>query len=155
TASLPPAVESFAAGPVSTEGASLNGQVNPENLPTTYWFEWGTADCADHACRSVPAGQDASAGSDALDHFLTTQISGLAPEAGYHSRLLAKNAAGTVATPDRQFTTTGLEAAGCPNEGLRAEQHAAYLPDCRAYELVSPTEKDGAEIMADSGRTRA
>ena len=34
-------------------------------------------------------------------------------------------------------------AAGCSNEALRSELSSARLPDCRAYELVSPTTKYG------------
>lgn len=42
---------------------------------------------------------------------------------------------------------------GCPNEELRVEQDAQYLPDCRAYELVSPrgTIPGGEEVMAAAG----
>jgi hypothetical protein len=35
----------------------------------------------------------------------------------------------------------------CPNEALRSQQGAGALPDCRAYELVSPVAKDGAEPL--------
>jgi hypothetical protein len=34
-------------------------------------------------------------------------------------------------------------AEACPNEAIREEQHSTYLPDCRAYEQVSPTDKSG------------
>ncbi len=44
------------------------------------------------------------------------------------------------------------EGVGCPNEQLRAEQpYGAGLPDCRAYEMVSPLDKGGNNItFADS-----
>jgi hypothetical protein len=37
-------------------------------------------------------------------------------------------------------------AAGCPNEAQRSEQGSTYLPECRAYEQVSPVEKGGSSI---------
>jgi hypothetical protein len=46
-------------------------------------------------------------------------------------------------------------AEGCPNEAIREAQKSADLPDCRAYELVSPPAKNGGSVLADTGRTRA
>jgi hypothetical protein len=34
----------------------------------------------------------------------------------------------------------------CPNEAIRGEQHSTYLPDCRAYEQVSPPYKEGFAV---------
>jgi Tol biopolymer transport system component len=46
------------------------------------------------------------------------------------------------------------QAEGCSNETVRQEQ-GSVLPDCRAYEMVSPPAKNGADVMGVPDRTRA
>jgi hypothetical protein len=36
---------------------------------------------------------------------------------------------------------------GCPNEALRVEQGSSGLPDCRAYEMVSPAYQEGYPLL--------
>jgi hypothetical protein len=42
-------------------------------------------------------------------------------------------------------------AAGCPNEALRAEARSLQLPQCRAYELVSPVDTADSGVLGFSG----
>jgi hypothetical protein len=46
-------------------------------------------------------------------------------------------------------------ASSCANEALREARHETTLPDCRAYEMVSPPAKNGGDVLANSQRTRA
>src|ERR1700754_3544415 len=38
----------------------------------------------------------------------------------------------------------------CPNAAVRAQQGSGFLPDCRAYERVSPAEKAGGDVCITS-----
>lgn len=157
-----PAVTTKAATHVAATHAQLHGTLDPEGEASVYWFQYGPADCASSSCASVPADEEGPPPSEeagkGTESFLVSQfLPGLEPETTYHFRILAKNASGTTPGLDETFTTPAAPGPGeaCANEALREEQHATFLPDCRAYEMVSPAEKNGNDVFPDNNRTRA
>lgn len=124
--------------------AELVGEVNPRLGDTTYTFEWGTT--AAYGNKSpVP---DASAGNGNSPVFVTTQLTDLTPGFTYHFRLVATNQYGTSVTPDQTF---GFYPPNCPNAQLRQETRSNSLPDCRAYELVTPSFAQGSIVFPLGG----
>ncbi|HZJ08933.1 MAG TPA: fibronectin type III domain-containing protein, partial [Trueperaceae bacterium] len=92
-------------------------------------------------------------GADRSEHATTATLSGLEPGTTYRWRFACKNSAlheGGEATGAERTLTTYRAFAGdtdCPNQALRSGDSAA-LPDCRAYEMVSPVDKNGADIVS-------
>lgn len=128
--------------PAGGTSATVGGAVNPRNSPTTYWIEYGPSDSYG---QSVPVTKDANAGSGNQVIAVSQQIVGLTPDSTYHYRAVAKNGVGTTFGQDLTFGTppaAGTPAESCPNQALRIGPSAA-LPDCRAYEQVSPQNKEG------------
>jgi hypothetical protein len=131
---------------VGTSEAKLGALVNPGGLQTTYRFEYGTSTAYGQGA-PLPEG---SVGEGIASHAVWAAASGLAPGTTYHYRVVATNelAPAGVAGPDQTFTTETAEQAACPNRALR-DGFSAKLPDCRAYELVTPPNK--ASVVFDSG----
>jgi hypothetical protein len=78
---------------------------------------------------------------------VTQLISGLAPQTAYRFRVVAENGAAVTEGQAKRLLTAALPEAPetCPNAATR-QGFAAALPDCRAYEMVSPTHKAGEVI---------
>jgi hypothetical protein len=124
--------------------AELVGEVNPRLGDTTYTFEWGTT--AAYGNKSpVP---DASAGNGDSPIFVSTQLTDLTPGVTYHFRLVATSQYGSSATADQTFV---FYPPNCPNAQLRQETRSNSLPDCRAYELVTPSFAQGSIIFPLGG----
>jgi hypothetical protein len=134
--------DSFAEG-ITTDEALLKAKINPQGEATTYRFEWGTTNAYGN---SSPEG---GVGSDSADHVVIFGLEGLTPGTSYHWRVVATNQSGTATGPDRIFTTYSPFVADtdCPNQLLRWGASGS-LPDCRAYEMVSPVDKGGENIIA-------
>jgi DNA-binding beta-propeller fold protein YncE len=126
--SAPPVIDSTSFSGVGLTRAILHGQVNPEGSDTTFHFEYGTT-TAYGTTAPVP---DGDLGGRSSDQLASTTISGLSPGTTYHFRLVAHNGLGTTDGPDNTFTTF--------------EPPQPGLPDGRAYELVTPQDKNGQSI---------
>jgi hypothetical protein len=117
----------------------LEAAINPLGAETTYDFEYGPT--ASYGA-SVPA-PDAAIGAGNANQPAVVNLTGLQPGTTYHYRVVASNSIGTLGGPDRTFTT---EAASCANGVFRAGP-SANLPDCRAYEMLTPPNKADSEDL--------
>ncbi len=135
-----PTVKQFAGAPDGNGGYTLQGTVNPNNSKvTTCEFKWGP-DSAKYAfkadCSPMP-------GEKAKALTVEAHLTGLTPGVDYHALLVATNAAGEAEGVDQTFVATVNPPQNCPNEELRKENGSEALPECRAYEMVTPPDKSG------------
>jgi len=125
-----------------SDTALLRARVNPMGEETIYYFEYGPTDSygTKTETKSIPG--------NAEPPVVAARVTGLEPESTYHFRLVATNSKGKAEGDDATFTT---EAAGenCPNAAYRGGDQA-FLTDCRAYELVTPTESN-ADVRIAGG----
>jgi hypothetical protein len=152
TFSTPPAapvVERAFARSVEGTAAEIGAKINPEGAQTSSHFQYVTlAEFEAHGFSGAGETAVTPLGTGNADLTALAQITGLSPGVSYVYRAIASNTVG----PD-----TGLQAelhtpaptppssgSGCPNESLRIGPSAA-LPDCRAYEQVTPVEKSNQD----------
>jgi hypothetical protein len=138
-----PSVNSLYTSDLSPTTAVLHTAINPRGADTTYHFEYGTTTNYD---TSIPI-PDADVGSSYSDQDLSVQVTGLTEHAVYHFRVVATNEVGTTVSGDQTFN---FFPESCPNAAVRQQTGSEYLPDCRAYELVSP-EDAGNVVLFDQG----
>jgi len=149
---------------VDTDFATVHGEVNPLGFPTTGYFEVVTQQAFQESgfatATKVPAGTPLDFGSGEALVEQSAAVSGLQPSTTYRYRLVASNNCKpleptVVCTSESDFesspptfTTFALPTssnATCANAAFRSGT-AAFLPDCRGYEMVSPVDKNGANI---------
>jgi phosphodiesterase/alkaline phosphatase D-like protein len=122
---------------VSATGATLHTRINALGHDTRYYFQYGTQDCAQDpsGCTDTPVAPGGDIGEGSEDVEREVALSGLVPGTSYHYRVLASNGLGVSEGPERTFTT-------------RVEDRTLALPDARAWELVTPPDKEGAPVEA-------
>jgi NHL repeat len=133
-----PTVEGLSAQNTATGEAQLSAKIDSDGLATDYYFQYGTADCASNelACTDLPAAPGGELAGSYDAQGVTVAAGGLAPSTTYFYRVLASNADGAAQGEQRFGSFTTLPS----SQGV--------LADGRAWEMVSPAEKDGAGIEA-------
>ncbi len=145
----PPVISADYTVDATATEASLKARVNPEGFPTTYRFEYG----ADASYGKSSA--EVAIGSDRSDHPVVITLKGLTPGATYHWRIVAANSSSEKAGHPSEgedhvlhtYRPTAVDT-DCPNQTFRTAA-SAFLPDCRAYEMVSPVDKNGGDIFRE------
>jgi hypothetical protein len=141
---------------VHASEVTLNAQIDPGGAKTTYHFEYGPSNTYG---TSTP--EAVLEGSLTATDTATVTITGLQPGTTYHYRVVASSEVkpGKIEDfdgNDETFTTPtepATPAETCPNAQARTEQpYGQALPDCRAYELVSPLDKDDNGVEAANSR---
>lgn len=172
--SVAPTVAAQYATSVSAASAEVGAEINPHFWSdTTYYVEYGTGDCRQAgACQSTVLypGKGFDADDDAPAKTETVQLGGLQPGTTYHFRFVARSGGGGPAygvVPEGGGTEGATKEAGlsgtfttypasmlapqrCPNRQYRTGL-GARLPHCRAFEMVSPIDKQGGDIIGISG----
>jgi hypothetical protein len=121
-------IESLEREPTS---ALIRAGINPVGFDSEYHVEYGTTS---EFGQRLPA-TDVNIGSGNEPVVVSQKLEGLQEGVTYHFRIVATNKWGTSFSGD---TTFDYSPPGCPNDHIRQQTRSSYLPDCRAYELVSP-----------------
>jgi hypothetical protein len=145
----PPLIESAGAGGVAETEAELQARIDSGDAPTHYTFEYTTAADTGYA-EAVLAGEgDLPAGAEQAP--VSAQAAGLEPGGEYRFRVKATSEAGADEAEALFGTYPAVGPVGpCPNEALRTGA-SALLPDCRAYELVTPADTNGHTPLGPAG----
>jgi DNA-binding beta-propeller fold protein YncE len=135
-----PGILSASVAEVTAGSARFLATIDPHGKPTSFFVEYGTADCADapQSCQALPASPGVSLGAGEGDLAVPPQLAtGLAPATTYHYRVvvlseLSPGTIGEFAGPDQTFVTQGAAIVG--------------LLDGRGWELVSQVDKHGGKL---------
>jgi hypothetical protein len=143
----PPEVTELSASSISESEALLQGTVDPNGADAGWTVEYVAQ--AQFEATGFDGAQVGGAGTvpgAALPRHISLQVSGLAPGTAYRFRFRAENEAGSGGS-DASFSTyaDAHDDGTCENQALRLGD-SARLPDCRAYELVTPADTNGHTI---------
>jgi hypothetical protein len=144
-----PGVVTGAATEIGEHSATLNGTIDPIGGPAaTCQFEYVNEEGLAAFAPCEPGGPF----TGSSDQAVTARLSELKTAAEYTFRLIATNSNGSSDGSVQSFSALPAPFppepvfGPCPNEAFRVGA-GAYLPDCRAYEQATPTDKNGISVQ--------
>jgi len=149
----PPVISEERTVSVAYTEAALKALVNPEGFASSYRFQYTTqADFETEGFAGAQSTSEIALGKDGdrKEHAVAVNLSGLEPGTAYRWRVLAANSSGAregAAQALFTYRAPGADPEACPNQAFRGGS-SAKLPDCRAYEMVSPVDKNGGDIAS-------
>ncbi|HEX6228455.1 MAG TPA: hypothetical protein VFZ41_03220, partial [Solirubrobacterales bacterium] len=135
----PPEISGVGSENVLETSADLHAIINPVGYETTYQFLFGPTTGYG---RSLPASEVTLTGNTPQE--VTVHLEDLPPGTTIHYKVVATNQWGTSETDD---TTFNFRPPSCPNAHVRQLTGSSYLPDCRAYEIVSPGYAGAVQLL--------
>ena len=145
-----PIVESTSFANVGEAEAELQASIKPFGLKTQYTFQYLTQQEFEEGGETfsgVPAAGEGDIPAGSTPVNVAAVIEGLEPGTRYRFRVFAENIKGSDEAEDEFATYSAVEPfPPCLNNPLRTGFSAA-LPDCRAYELVTPANTNGHPIV--------
>lgn len=158
---VPPTIAAQYATGVGGNEATLRAKVNPHFWPDTrYYVQYGTGKCSEGGCtKEQPLAPGSLLSKEVVDKEIeaTALLQGLEAHTTYHYRFIAESSGGgpvrgvggTLGADGEEASFTTFPPAlppqgSCPNQSLRTA-FSPKLPDCRAYEMVSPVDKNGGD----------
>jgi hypothetical protein len=145
----PEVLEASAVNIGETE-ADLQARIDPNQFETDYVFEFVTQQSFEEEgfAGAIRGGEGTIPGAD-LPTPVSANITGLSPGTTYRFRVLAENEKGQAEPVTEGVFATYADAPiapeVCPNDAVRIGP-SALLPDCRAYELVTPPDTNGRPV---------
>jgi hypothetical protein len=144
-----PIIEEASVSGITENEATLHALINPHGLPTEYRLEYVTQQQFEEEAGQSFENENATvagkgtlpAGAEGIS--VSAAAAGLEPGTLYRFRVFAESKEGGVEA-ETTFKTfpAGEEGATCENKAFRTGL-SAHLPDCRAYELVTPPSTNG------------
>ena len=151
-----PTVSTEAASNILSSTATLNGLVNPNGISTSAYFEYGLT-CGVYGNQTSAQTLSASASNS-----LSTDITGLTPDASYCYRVTATNSIGTSYGQDMTFTSLPYGDTSAPTGSVRINSGAETAISNRVLLTLSATdnfkvthyylsESESTPLLSDSG----